>query len=235
MINYDVLILCADKDRNKLSYVLDSLRFLTPNYNDVVIISQSKIDIWDITNVTDDQLPWDKSLIKVNSVNWIYQQLVKLLQPFTATNWLVIDSDTVILRPLEIIHEEKANLFFDETNNQFHENYFKFLALYGIQKNFPYSFINEIMFFNRLIVKDMFQYESYADICAKMEEGCYISEYEMYGNFLMQNNMFESYELKEISSNRLGKDTVWTDEEIQKAIADSDGHDLVTLHTWMQS
>lgn len=231
---YDVLILCANKDKNKLPYVVDSLKYLTPSYDKLVIISQSKVDI-DCKNILDEELTTDKTLLKIDNVNWIYQQLNKLLQKFTRANWLVIDADTIITRELTVFKNDKFNLFYDPTNNQNHEPYFRFSSLYGIEKTFPYSFINEIMVFNRILVREMFQNETYAQIAEKISNDTYISEYEMYGNYLVKNDYFDVYELTEIKSNRQGKYSEWSQREIEAVISASKDYDLCTVHSWIPS
>ena len=77
-----------------------------------------------------NQAAADKFLRESGRVGWYYQQLLKLYAayviPGISSNVLIVDSDTVFLRPVEFISPEGGGYF--ATSGEYHQPYFAHAA-----------------------------------------------------------------------------------------------------------
>jgi hypothetical protein len=242
--NFDVLIVCHEKDILKLPKVIQSIKTYVDGFDKIHIITNNyfKLDdervIFhnekDILNVEFDKLKYRP--------NWIYQQLLKLLQGVTKDWYFVIDADTVITRKFTPIANGNAKFYINK-NEQNYKPYFTFAKKLNVKKVFNKTFISEIMMFNRHYIKELFSMNNLntkEDILEFMykniNENSHLSEYELYGNFIHQHHPDE-YEIKEISSWGFGKGnwdpTFWNDERI-KVMVEVYGrdYDLMSFHTY---
>lgn len=241
---YDVLLVCHPKDYKMLPFVVNGIQQNLQGYNKIHLVINNIDDVpclYKNVIVHNEQevLPVELNKIK-HRPNWIYQQLIKLLQNITIDNYLVIDCDTIICKNISIYNDQKTPYFFFSAD-QYHEQYFKFIKKYfKIDKVHNHSFISEIMLFHRPFVKEMFTsidlfdqnkiFEFFYNTITKEE---YISEFELYGNFVMTRHC-NSYDKKNINSISAGNfdHNFWNSDKISNILASNSQPDVITLHTW---
>lgn len=240
---FDILITIAKKDFNKLWFVVESIRKNIVGYRKIFVISDVEINnkVEGIEYFTDDEvLDFNWSAIDmVNRRGWYKQQFIKLLQEETLSNYLVVDADVYINKPLQI---DIAHPFFLFGKDQYHLPYFIFLKdIFRIEKCYPRSFICETMFFKKSIINYMLselgvnKYQFF-DICAKeinkINNGSGFSEYETYGNYVTKY-FPDMYQYKNINVLHKWKRRLWTDDEIKNHINNNNNYDILTMHTWI--
>jgi hypothetical protein len=158
-MDYEVVIPAAEKDFNKLNHLLSSLHYLNPQPKKVHIVHNSEVLY--ILRLND---PWkvlyhnEKEVLDLNPTaakmfrrpQWIYQQFLKLFQNITTTDdYLILDSDLIINRPLDLLDKDGKPKFF-LGNDQHHTPYFKYSQdMFGFGREYDYSFISEIMLFKK--------------------------------------------------------------------------------------
>jgi hypothetical protein len=235
---YDVLIVVAEKDYNKLNFLINSLENLNPLPENICIVSPT--DIVEkhkkcIYYLDGDVLDIDKGKIKYRP-NWIYQQFVKILQNITPNdNYLVIDSDIFLNKKIDVFLDGKPNFFI--TIDQYHQPYFNYLNHFGINKVYTTSFISEIMMFNKDKIKEFlssigYSEESFLNKSIELiDSNCYISEFEFYGNMILTNYP-NSYNFKNIKTKVFGKHSKWNNDEIITLINTNRDLDIISYHTW---
>ena len=239
---FDILITIAKKDFNKLWFVINSIQKNVAGYRKIFVVSDEKIEKYEgIEYFTDDDvIDFDMSKIDMsNRRGWYKQQFIKLFQDVTADNYLVIDADVYINKPLEI---NVAHPYFLFGKDQYHIPYFIFIKdVLDIEKCYPHSFICETMFFKRAIIKYMLNElgvdkNEFFDIAAKeinkINNGSGFSEYEMYGTYVTKY-FPELYQYKYINVLNSWKRRTWTDKEIKDHIKSSPNMDILTMHSWI--
>lgn len=253
-MNYSVITCSIPRDYNKLTYVLQSLKqHLIPQPDNYIIIHQDQ-------NVP--QVPKYVKLIPESSIlqkkdtphypnrsGWIYQQFLKLFHNI-CDNYLVIDSDIILNKNIQLFHADQKPFFFIGSFYQNHQPYFDYSTkVFGIDRHYDNTFINEIMFMQKKICLEMLEqfgkhnnltgshdellttlYHFTCDNCSK---NFIPSEYEMYGNFIQQKYP-NSYHIKKIKTHLMGKHRSWTNNEIKESIEkySKTDYDAFTIHTW---
>jgi hypothetical protein len=244
---FDILITIAEKDFNKLRFVEESIENSIEGWNDIFIISpvaipDERIYMSNQLFTDKDVLDFDFSRIKMESRRgWYRQQFIKLFQEVTADNYLVIDADAYINKPLEI---NPAHPDFYLGKDQHHLPYFKFLKdVLNLDRVYPHSFIAEMMFFKRGVIKYMLNelkmdkqefFNVAVDKINEIDNGSGFSEYEMYGNYVTKN-WPDFYGYKSIEVSHQWKKREWTDNEIRQYIEKykNTNYNILTMHSWM--
>jgi hypothetical protein len=197
---FDILILSAEKDYNKVKFVYESIKKYIDGFNKVYCITNKEIieelKVEGINYYTDDDvLDFDFSKFKGNVLKrsgWYKQQYIKLFQNVTLDNYLVVDSDIIFNKKIDIIENGKPNFFFGR--DQYNEAYFRFMKTFlNLDKVHNHSFINEIMLFNRSYINHMLEilnldangfFDESVKVLNEMNHDAGLSEYELYGNFV---------------------------------------------------
>jgi hypothetical protein len=244
---FDILIVVAQKDFNKLPFVLEAIDKNILDINKYHLISPVAIPdeyIWiDSELHTDDEvIDFDFTRINMEARRgWYRQQFIKLFQTVTTDNYLVIDADTIINKKLEI---NPAHPSFYFGKDQYHLPYFEAMKrIAGIDKVYPHSFITEIMFFKRGILNYMlntFRIDKYdffdrcVDAINIINNASGFSEYEFYGNYVM-SNWLDFYKCENINVMNTHKKRVWTDDEVSSCVQtySNSNYDLFTMHSWI--
>lgn len=241
MTKYDIVVLSHPKDYVKVSFCLDSLRFLNPPPQNIYVVSPHLLKIDGVTCMKDE----DAIFVKVDGIkfrrkNWIYQQLVKLIQDFTENDlYMCVDSDLIFNRELAVFKNEKPT-FFISNRQQNHRPYFTFLEKYfDLMKQVSFTFINDFMMFDKNILKKMIpdKRKFVKDINEIVSDECLLSEFETYGNYVVKY-FPDRYHMKQTQVYTRGKflkEDPWTSDEIKQIVTDSAGLDidLFTIHTWV--
>lgn len=242
---FDILILLAHKDFSKFKYVYDSLINI-PGYNKVYCISSENVPekISGVNYFTDkDVIDFDFSKftgnVQLNS-GWYVQQFIKLFQQVTLDNYLVLDSDTIINKKINIIENGKPSFILGR--DSLHKPYFDLMKrLFDLERVYNHSFISEIMFFKRKFINKMLSFygiDKYgffnmvSDEINRVNKIVGFSEYEFYGNFVTKY-LPEVYNYKYIKATMRGKSSVWTDSDILIFIKLHEDCDIISFHTWL--
>jgi len=245
---FDILILAAEKDFNKLKFVYESINKNIINYNKIHCITNKKIEdkekISGIEYYTDDDVVnFDFSKFKGNvkiRKGWYAQQYIKLFQNVTLSNYLIVDSDIYFNKKIEI---DINNPTFFLGRNQHHRPYFEFMKRFlNLDRVHNYSFINEIMLFKKENIQKMLDvlkmtpndfFESSVEILNDINQISGISEYELYGNFVTKY-FPNTYNYKHIKTHLGGKHSVWDDQEVLNYIKmyENTDYDIISMHSW---
>jgi hypothetical protein len=200
-MKYDIIIFSSKEYLKNVSIIYDSIikNILDiPNkiYCITPIIPSDKIE--GITYISDNDI-YNYTLPKFKP-DWIKQQYIKLLQTITLDDYLVIDGDLLINKPISIFENNKINLFVSfigdyKSFNRYNKN------MFDLVKDTRYSFINDIMIFNRNIINEMIlsKFKSIEDFIVQsnqnIDTGNILSEYELFGTFITKNYS-EKYNIK---------------------------------------
>lgn len=213
----DVVIPTVNKDLETLELCIQGIAANGKNIGRIIVVSDkmwTKSAEW----FDEKRYPFTKSdvalyicggdsglakeyLEKKNSrVGWYYQQLLKFYAPYVipdiSSNVLVLDSDTIFLRPTAFTGEGGGALFAvgkEYTREYFH--HMERLTKGAVAKQFPeYSGICHHMLFQRALLDDLFTLVEKAEekefwkafclaVSDKNRSGA--SEYEIYFNFAL--------------------------------------------------
>lgn len=246
---YDLVLVAHEKDFNNLKIII---KYACQNlsFDDIhLILSDRKVykeqDILkQITNkniniyVETDILKIDKSKIKYRP-NWAYQMLLKFFNNVTINNnYLVIEADSFIIKPLEFFEDNKIIFYLGRDQN--HKPYYDFnRRVLGIGREYNYSFIAEFMMYDKLLLQDMLLKSKCRDVQDFLEliyeytsVDCYMADYEFYGNFVYihHSNRFTT---KKSNNYFSGREIVyWSEREIEDAIKNNSDKDVVSCHCW---
>lgn len=168
-----------------------------PRIDGTIYISQDRYDqyisLQEITRIYDNTNP----LLSYRS-GWIYQQLLKLLSakaiPELTNSYLVVDSDTVFLRPVYFDPEK----FYYCKANEYHLPYLNTIKkILGVEDTIGFSTICHHMIFNKDILNSMvsdienrFKSSSFSDCIMEVidyNELSSISEWDLYSNYVIKN------------------------------------------------
>jgi len=238
---FDIIIVSAEKDFNKLGYVYDSIMSnIVDPFGEVYLISNKKHNIsCEVINYLDDEvLKIDRSDIPYRP-NWIAQQYLKMFQAVTENDYyLVVDSDVIFNKLITIFEDDKPTFFFGR--NQNYAPYFEYSQkMLGVGREYSRSFINEFMLFDKRIIREMVskfdnnRFEFIRRSNDILSETCHLSEFELYGNYVYELHG-DTYNYKNIKAHLGGKHSVWSDRAIEERIEAMSGtdYDVFTLHSW---
>lgn len=181
---------------NSIYIVTDKKYFKFFNFDfpaQIVLIDQNKV----LPNMIKSDLDSLQLPFFPNRSGWYFQQLLKLgISNINSLseNYVVIDADTIFLKPITFINEYNQFVFLKAT--EYHMPYFEnYKALLNEEPNREFSFISQYMVFNKTIVKMLC-----TDIEKQMansttwnwaimnnlkgESGSLFSEYETYGHYI---------------------------------------------------
>ncbi len=212
----DVIIACHEKDAKVLPLCINSVKKFVKNYRRIIILSEKQF-----TNEAewfDESLfPFSKksianefSLIEpkffenprnVVRVGWYFKQIMnfyaEFIVPNISKNILILDGDTIFLKPVEFLDDEGNMLHVPGTENYL--AYFEHMGrlLPGLKKVYEnYSGISHHMLFQKPILEDLFNLvESHHKIpfwqaycrCVEPNEIQHSgsADYEIYFNFVL--------------------------------------------------
>jgi len=201
----DVLIPAVEKDLNTLPFVIDAVKkqvkhpighiwIVAPKRRKIIELCRRKkckfVNENTVLPVTKKDIryrsdKWDRS-------GWLFQQLLKMSGDTLSTskNFLVIDADTVLIRP-HIFTSGKKTVFYCRNWSQ--PEYFKtYRKLLGEKPASPVSLVAHYMLFNKSklaqlkrTIESKHRTKWYLAILRKMDKSkpYAFSEYETYGNF----------------------------------------------------
>jgi hypothetical protein len=250
-VKFDILIVCAEKDFNKLPFVWDSIKENIYGFKDIYIISNIPVPSKQ-RSLLDKYYYLDKDIIKFDFTklvgnnefrrNWYKQQFIKLFQGVTSDNYLVVDADAFFNRPINIIKDGKPSFLFGK--DQYHAPYFQFMEdMWNLNRVYPHSFINEVMFFKREYVQHMLYsiecspkdfFEISVRTLNKLNDASGFSEYESYGNYVTKK-FPQAYNYIKLKTSSKGGHKMWQENDIKQYIKSFKGKDIdmISLHSWV--
>lgn len=222
-MEYDVVIPAAIKDYHKLRFCVESLKYLNPLPKLISIVTPTKIDVEELNKVSpckvineleSDVMPLNPLEAKnFRRPRWIYQQFIKLFYSINKPDiyrYLVVDSDLILLRKLDLLTNNKFNFFLGIDQN--HKPYFNMMEeCFGFGRVYHHSFISEIMLMttsishsiliemyyncirknNNIPIKVILSIppnilieDVYKYVCKRCCEDWIPADYEIYGNFV---------------------------------------------------
>lgn len=205
----DVVIPTISKDFELLSTVIESVRRHVRNpVQHIYIVSKQQQEILDFCAQHDcrfiDELSvlgYGKDAIsyRVNGVDrsgWMFQQLLKLSAgSFTeCENYLVLDSDTILIHDHVFIENEK---FVFLQSEEWHAPYFRaFEKMFGYKAKTKLSYTSHMMIFNKEKLREMKAElekkhdkpwdQVYLSTIDEHEASC-VSDYDTYANWMLCN------------------------------------------------
>jgi hypothetical protein len=153
-----------------------------------------------------------------HGMGWYFQQFLKMAAarlPNVASHYLIWDSDTIMLKPVEFFDAEGRVLVNPKEEN--HPPYFDLTErLLGYRRTVSFSFISEHFMVNGAHMRELLQliearnpkaknwvYAILDHITTENFKNCGMSEFEMFGNFLQMHHS-ESYRCRSLCSLREG-------------------------------
>lgn len=247
----DVVIPSTEKDKDTLELCIEGIKANCRNIRRVIVVSPSKLT--DKAEWFDEKkYPFSKfdialeifhqnhEMARRHNMGWFYQQLLKLYAPYVipgiSTNVLIVDSDTIFLKPVEFLGESGAG--FLNPGTEYHPPYFAHInrLIPGLKKySTQDSGISHHMLFQKCVLDDLFNtIESKHKVptwkafckCVDLSQSFFAaSEYELYFNFVLsKNDQVKIRPLKWANTSRL-KDINKFKEE---------GYDYISCHSWMR-
>jgi len=134
---------------------------------------------------------------------WVKQQYMKLFQTATLTNYLVVDGDIIINKPIRLFDESGKINFFTSRHKSYPIFHRYIQKAFDLEPIHECTFVNDLMFFNRDIINEMIlsRYESiekYIEVSnSLMNVYCTISEYELYGTYAITFHR-DKYQISEV-------------------------------------
>lgn len=249
MGNYDIVIVSHEKDFNNIKHIVEhcdrNLKFDTIHlivsdrvpYKDMGLLETlTKKPIY--LHLESNVLTIDKSRLK-HRPEWIYQMMLKIFQNVTINdNFLVIESDCVILKDLKFFDKDKTIFYLGR--DHYHQQYYNFnQKLLGIGREYDHSFISEFMMYDKKVVKDLLNKTNCKTVGDFLEliylyidSETYPSDYDLYGNFYYSNYP-DKFETKVLNFDMSGKSgNYWSDREIKELIQTHQDKDSISFHCW---
>lgn len=210
----DVIIPCTAKDKLTLDLCIKGIRENGKDVRRIIVLSKERLtenaEWFDEKNfpftkydialeILGDEKKAHEMISGASRVGWIYQQFLKLYAPFVipgiSSNVLMLDADTIFLKPVEFVGCSGEGLY--NPGTEYHQPYFRHAArlIPGFKKVYKeYSGISHHMLFQRSVLEDLMKEikmyhhaEVWKAFCHCIDKRYLhhssLSEYEIYFNF----------------------------------------------------
>lgn len=209
MSDIHLVIFCKSSYKDFLPYCSYSAeKFIQNKIVSKTIISEEYFT-YENYNILTDEYVWKiidpnschKDLYKLNifQSGWIKQQILKLgLNNIISGDILILDADLIFLQPIKLIEDDKYNFYL---SHEYDERYFFTMDyLLGLKKQTKkyQSFISDFCIFNTCILEELQgkiesrHNKSWLESIQNCIEDSHflpiISEYEIYGNYVIKNH-----------------------------------------------
>lgn len=222
-IPIEIVLVTAEKDFEILPHTITSIKkYIQHPISKITLVAKGsdKAKILakslDVEFVNEDDLlslTEFKAYIKTNNLQlkhrpeWYYQQFLKLYfyKKAQARYYFVIDADIILTQPMTLVNNEGVHSFYIGDYHGHHISQLSVAKILGQQQFMPsFSFIADLMCFNKNTVKDLIQFvenrenKSFHHFAIEVEQGssARFSEYELYGiyaNFHGANKIIPTY------------------------------------------
>lgn len=232
-MNFDCFICCAQKDELMLNFCIDSLKNISNFKGTVYVCSNFEVreKLPGVVYIRDEEIDLMGKHLKAlrYGKGWLKQQLLKLLQPFTGDLFLVIDSDTIINKPVSINYGEFL-ISVDYTYPVFH----KVIEHMGLDPDPDVNYISEIMLFDRKIIGEMIS-TVFSDTKGLIEfveketsDYWVFSEFETYGHYFAKYHRGQ-HSIKKINSIQIEQEQ-FQHSEIKHIVSNNPEADVISCH-----
>jgi len=225
-----VVIFTCPKYKHHLPAVIRGLELIEDTISGITIIGPEPVEVANCVNLLDHDL-WNLIVPKHKHQRlwdnyWYRQQIFKLyLDQFIITecdNILIVDGDVIITAPIRFMEKDHTNFYTIPLFKDDQIAFYKCIReLTGLKRNIPFSFIAEVMIFNKTILKELRNYvETHTghtflesidtalgeDLSHRINpDGIWLSEYELYGTFVFAKHRDMVNKLIEPNSNQAQK------------------------------
>ena len=254
-MSYDIFIVSAPKDQNKLRFVLEAVVANLKGFENIYICTPSWMDDEFISTL---HFPInyriDMQVLKAipqkwkHRPSWVYQQFLKLFQNETKNDYyFVVDSDTIINKPMEVfdICEDVKPIWRTswEQNNRPYYNFQE--KMFGYGRVYNHSFLADMGFYSKSIVREMLSKFDYTidSFIAKtyqiVNKECYPSEADIYMSYVIKHHP-DKYVIKHIDNKCDAKHHdnplhhAWSEEDVRQHINKMrfTNYHTFALHSW---
>jgi hypothetical protein len=207
----DAVIPLGPKDAGLAEFCARAIRRNIADLRSIWVVCAKDPEIPGTIFVDERRFPFSLDTVRAalgvsDRAGWYLQQLIKLYMaqavPDIAPRYLVVDADTLFLRPCSFVEDGRAVLNF---GSEFHPPYFAHMARMhpGLQKLTAFSGITHCMLFDRAWVAELFDlveqqhpgrsfWQSFlAEVDPEQREKSGASEYETYFNFCLSAHASE--------------------------------------------
>lgn len=246
----DVFIPCTYKDFNKLEFLIPSLVKYVKELKNIYLCVPDKTccrfpfeisghrlflysDFEILPNADIDKCRFRK--------NWIFQQLLKLCQNVTTTEYnLVIDSDLILINDLPLFKEGKPIQYIGPYQNvKCYFNFFERFSRGDFGKVYPEAFTADMMMPKRAFISEMlsrygYTIDTFVDFTLENTlytgdevNGYFINEQELYGSYCEKYHpdayVKEKQKIIEVKKFQMSQmQLAYTKEEMQKFLESVD-------------
>jgi hypothetical protein len=193
-----IVVPAVEKDASALGHCLHSIREMIQDpIHEIWVVSPESSILREIARSHDCRFVHEETVLpqpvsELKCRGWVLQQFIKLnvTNHVSTPDFLVVDSDTVFLRPQSFYRGGRSILRYSD---QYELLYNRSLELvFGDPRRFPVSFVTHHMLFNTELVKGLlslieqrFKLPWWQAILQEVDQGHPISfsEYELYGHF----------------------------------------------------
>ena len=204
---YDLVICVGPHDEDIIQYTIDLIRRNLKGYiNIYLIVSNPQLKVKDCIIIDENCYPFNiKSIQKYlprehkTRAGWYFQQLLKLYACFVIKDlnerFVVIDADTLILKPMEFFDDKKTIFNIMPPNNP---EYFEHMGRMhpSLKQQIPYSGVANYMAFRRKYIKNLFDliesehsgekfYKVFMNCVSAEKAFAGASEYELYLTYMI--------------------------------------------------
>ena len=239
---FDIVIPVGPRDLNIIERQIEHTKKNVIGYRRIYLIPYDpSLTVPGCITVNENIFPFniktvESHLGKIHRCKWYFQQLLKLyagkVVPDILDRYLVIDSDTIFLKPISFIEDGKCLYNYGKENHELYFEHIKKLLpnLRRMDKSksgichhmmFETKYINEM--FSKIEAKhgDLFYNVFLKNVDKTRSGGSGASEYELYFNYMLKNHS------DKIKIRRLN----WTNSGKIKIEGD---WDYVSFHAWMR-
>jgi len=234
----------AAKDLSKGPY---STKLLLKNtsVSRVHVITDSISDTVELEGVTyhdeSDVLPYGSDFFPYRP-KWLFQQMLKLTQDVTRGDWYVsVDADAFVVSPIQLYGNSGPFLFHEVDSGTVNAAYAEFNKKMFGASNYPFFALNNVVLFNKPIIRDIMSYVGAGDqaqfaeeVRTRLTRRCFPAEAQLYLSWIIDNapGLYEFKKLR-IGWRGMYDGYVFSDRQIEDTIRKySGGVDLLLLHSW---
>ena len=242
--NLEAVMPVAAKDMNKVPYATRLLLRNTP-VTKVHVITDSPIVEDDTEQVVwHDELavlPYGSDFFDFRP-KWMFQQMLKLMQNVTEGEWYVsVDADTFVVRPMELWSNNGPYLFKEVDSRRIVVPYDTFNQRVFGHSYYPFSVLNNIVLFNKSIIRDIMEYLGVVDsvqfaeeVCDIIGPKCYPAEAQFYLSWLLDRVPgFYGFPTIHVGWRGMYGGYEFSKEQIEETISHHGAElDILLLHSW---
>jgi tetratricopeptide (TPR) repeat protein len=238
-LKLDILIPAVEKDLETLPLTIDSVRNnLKHPIGKIIVIAPDSQKLKAVCESKDCEFLLEDSVLSISKKDihytvkdldrsgWLFQQLIKLSGDSISSEeyYLAIDADTVLIRPQVVEVNGKIVLLYSDEHHQPYFDLYK--RIFGVRTKTDLSFVGHHMVFKKSFIKEFREHiqknaENWVSALFRhidFSQMSGMSEYELYGQWLLQNKGEEIVQEYFFNSS-LGRPIYYSLEELQSKLS----------------